>query len=243
MNIKLLYYVLVPLISFTHAKVPRKSNVIAVFSEDELSGKLPRPETVAAEIPKHLILPKSNKLKAAANNPSKHETDSSRKSAKVRIIEAEDSPIMTAQKNKKSKVKSKKRDRQIDDESFDRKSKSMTDRDEESGDDDTVEPFIVVESTPISSHFVSNISIPTASIVTVTETAKVTGENIQIAKIEATTRSESDETFTIPPQKIRQFTPKSRMNVKRASSSADRKAFDFEMILAMSFITLFIIYI
>lgn len=246
MDFVLFYYVFIPFLSIVLAKAPKKSNVIAVFSEDDLAGKLPQPETVASEIPKHLILSKSKKLKVDANNPSKQETETRQNSEKVRIIESEDNAFMTAKKLKKSKFKSKTISGRIyDDESFDKKSKSVSvnDREEESGSDENIEPFIVAESTTISSHVVSNIIIPTASIVNLAETANATGENFLIAKIDATTRVDSDETITIPPQKIRQFTPKSRMNIKRASSSANRQAFDFEIILVMSFITLFIIYI
>ena len=234
MNIISLFCLIYPLITITYGKSARKSNVIAVFSEDDLSGKLPKPEIVAAEIPKNLILPKLNKLNSAgaADIPSKH------KSAKV---ETEDNPVKTASKAKNSKTKNKRRDHlEGDSDSLDRKSKSMTDRGEEE-EDENVEQFITVESNPITGQAITNI--PTASIVTVTETyASLIGENIQVAKIEATTRSQSDETMTVSPQKIRQFTPRSRMNVKRANSSTNRYAlFDFKVILVISFITLFII--
>jgi hypothetical protein len=212
MNTSLLCFVLVSLLLFSCGKVIKKSNVIAVFSEDDLSGKLPKPEIIAAEIPEKLILKKSSKLKVAANQE----------------ITGGD-PDMT---------KIKKKVRRYVNESFDRKSKSMTEREEEG-----YEPYIVVDGTAIASQVISSTNLPTAtaSIVTVTATANVDGDIIKIAKLDATTLPQSDEVISIPPQKIRQFIPRSRMNVKRASSSANPCVlFDFKLILVISFMTLFI---
>ena len=234
--------VIFPLMSIICAKGKAKEpNVIAVFSEDDLSGKLPSPEVVAAEIPKNLILQKSKKLRATdittqdgIQTNTKNKKDNIAKS----VYKDDNQVIMTA-KNKESKDNNKKKGRSKEIEAVDRKSKSMTDLDEN---EETAEHYIVVESTPLSSRpFANGVSIPTASIVTVTETAVPT-ETVQIAKVEATTKIQSDESSTIPPQRIRQFTPRSRMNVKRANSSSCRYYFfNFKIILAITLTSLFII--
>lgn len=228
-NILSSFILIYSLTKITCAKAARKSNVIAVFSEDDLSGKLPKPESVAAEIPQKLILQESNKLKAVVSNiPVKH---------KGAYLETEDNPSIKAKQIKRSKTKFKKRDL-FDGDSLDRKSKSMNDHEEE----EAFEKFIAVERNPLASQGTTNIIIPTASIVTVTETASLLGEIIKIAEIEGITRSQSEETLTVSPQKIRQFTPRSRMNVKRANSASNQYVlFDFKSILVISIVILFII--
>lgn len=207
------------LLQFVFGKGAKKdSNVIAVFSEDELTGKLPNPESIAAEIPKNLILQKQKKLRAADLSVQSED----KVMGKREMNKNDEKLIVTEAKDKKKKNKMKKRDNLDEVGNFDdRKSKSMTDREEDTDDDDEKnDTFIVVESTPFDSQPSTQISIPTATAVKIISTEPLK-DLIQIAKIDATTTPQLIESPTIPPQKRRQFTPRNRMDVKRSNSSSN----------------------
>lgn len=179
--------------------------MIATFSEDDISDKLPSPESVASQIPKKLILKESSK--------------------KMKISKSNKNTDVVGKKKR-----SKKRDNSPEstDNSFDRKTKSMNghgDKDIDESEDElpygpdnteNTENFIVVqpieEKKPTSTQATgseSGIQTPTASIV-------------QIATIYATTKEKEQDFTSIPPkkEKVRRLIPNERMNVKRASSSS-----------------------
>ena len=181
---------------------PKGSKVIATFSEDDISDKLPSPESVAAQIPKKLILKDSSK-----NN----------------------SRISNSHQNKKLKdvqhSRRKKRFKGDPDVSFDRKSKSMIDVGDdgsyESDDetyDDASDNFIVIETVlgPAVTATITQttgIQLPTASIVNT--------DQIQAARVYPTTKEEEQGFPSNPPNRVRRLNSKGIMSgVKRANSSS-----------------------
>ena len=201
---------------FTSCSVNCKKNggskVIATFSEDDISDKLPSPESVAAQIPKKLILKESiKKLKISKSNKNPNVVDKKKRNKK-----RDSSPESTEN-------------------SFDRKTKSMNGLSEDElpyGPDNTenTENFIVVQpiedQKPTSIQATgteSGIQTPTASIV-------------QIANIYATTKAQEQDFTSIPPkkEKVRRLIPNERMNVKRARSSSSSISTN----IVLAFITL-----
>lgn len=180
------------------------SKVIATFSEDDISDKLPSPESVAAQIPKKLILKEpSKKLKISNSTQNKK-------------------PMPKDKEVKKLRHSKRKSSNENSDVSFERKSKSMNAYDDNSSDGsegeryeipDVSDNFIVVEptvdqvATPSNTQS-SGIETPTASIV-------------QIARIYATTKEKEQDFPSIPPkkEKIRRSGSNGRMHLKRANSS------------------------
>lgn len=218
-------------LQFVYGKGTAKdSNVIAIFSEDDLSGRLPNPKSIAAEIPKTLILQKQKKLRIA---------DSSDKIIGAREKKINDKKLVrTSEKDRNNKKKPKREVTDEFDNFDDRKSKSMVDREYE--DDEASDTFIVVETMPFTFQPSAQISIPTATAVSIIGT-EISRDLLQIGKIDTTTLSQRDESPKFPPQKRRQFTPRSRLNVKRANSSSDRVTlFNYKIIISILLGSIFI---
>lgn len=183
----------------------RHSKVIATFSEDDISSKLPSPESVAAQIPKNLI------LKSISQKP-----ESSHDAAK--IDKKPPSKVNGVSRNgSRKKIR-----RDAHSVPFDRKSKSMnndTDNDLDYEGDEHPENFVVVDVTAGPSLTASitqstGVPIPTASLVSVNQ--------IQIARIYGTTKEkeQEQESPTIPSKRVRKFNSNNRMNQIRANSSS-----------------------
>ena len=190
---------------FVNCKKNGGSKVIATFSEDDISDKLPSPESVAAQIPKKLILKESSKkLKISKSNKNPNAVGKKKRSKK-----RDDSPEST-------------------DNSFDRKTKLMNGHDDEDIDvsedelsfgpdnTETTENFIVVQ--PIENQAPTSIQATGTESGIQTPTASI----VQIARIYATTKEQEQDFTSIPPkkEKVRRLIPNERMNVKRASSSS-----------------------
>lgn len=233
MRVFTLLSVTLSVLQFVLGKGTKKdSNVIAVFSEDDISDKLPKPESIAAEVPKNMILQKGKKLRVA-DTSAQSDVNVTAKRKSDKKIDATERKDKNRKKNKKNKQNSDEFDNFED-----RKSKSMTNR--EDNDDEKIDTFVVVESTPFVFQPSTQMSIPTATPVSITRTED-TRDFIQIAKMEATSSPQRDESQTIPPQKRRQFTPRNRMNVKRANSSSNRvNLCDSRIIISILFTALFI---
>lgn len=200
----------------------KDSNTIAIFSEDDIAGKLPSPEQVAAEIPKNMILQKSKQVK----------------------LSGEDKPSV----GKKDDKKKRKRERKtIDDDSeHDLKSKSMNDGTDSENEDEYGEKFFLVNPSPIDAskeYSLPQIQIPTAQTINqITTTSVVPNDLFKIQKqAEATTLKSDDSEFTaLPPLRAKKLVQKSR--VKRVDSSVDYES-KTQKALSTLFAILFILII
>lgn len=180
----------------------RHSKVIATFSEDDISGELPSPESVAAQIPKNLILKSPSQKPSSSHDVAKID----KKPSRVNDV---------SRKGSRKKVR-----KDAHNVSSDRKSKSMNggiDNDSDFDEDEHPENFVVVDVTAGPSVTASTIQstgvpIPTASLVSVNQ--------VQIARIYGTTRETEQESPTIPPIRVRKFNSNNRMNQIRANSSS-----------------------
>ena len=216
--------VLICVSSLTAAKRQQKRkdkdpNTIAIFSEDDISGKLPSPESVAAQIPKKMILQKTKKLKATTDE--------------------REQPFEKKKKSKNSVLIVKKdEEEEAEDPFYGRKSKSMS---YSPGvyDENPANQFTSVEPTPIpiaiplqSSLPTDYQQIPTATIFGMSQMTQSNG--IQKFIDVTATKDEGCESTTKSRKVIE------RVRVKRASSSACKVAISIHLTI-FTFVFLLIV--
>lgn len=231
------------------AKVSKKNNnIIAVFSENDISDKLPNPEAVAAQIPKKMILKESiksgsvnlkDKLAKSTNEKAiEFSSGKSIKSDKEKMkdnkvaekIEAAESRLKNSHKTTDRKILKDKYNDSDGKEGHNRKSKSMKGQtldEDENGYDDN---YIVVETSPYVSIPLTAGSIPTATVVSATESKSA---DQQIAQIVAITNSDRYES-TIIAQRVKQFKPRNRMEAMMAISSNADVSFNVSGLLTIA---------
>ena len=180
----------------------RDSKVIATFSEDDISDKLPSPESIAAQIPKNLILKDPSNQTNIKSGKKKEKLSDSRKTTRF------------AKEGKRSRKKAAKESPEF---SIDHKSKKMNERgsssdDSEPEDNEITDQFIVVDAAvdPTTTARRTIAQGPAATV--------ISAEPIQIARIYSPSKENDHESSSIPPNKAR----RTRVNLRRAdNSSAD----------------------
>lgn len=207
--------------------VKKQSNVIATFSEDEISTELPDPKEVASSIPSNLILKKFEKSKVFGNKQRNILNASDKKAAEQKsqhVITGKAQNEVTEQA-KIQKTNNKNKLRATNDESqfINRKSKSMNDRDEY---EYLPDPYINFSEKPstsqVSAQFTTFVTITASPISNLpTKISDSKEKEFQLAQAISSSIYSITNVPTIT-QRNRKFTQISRMNMKRAESSTDQ---------------------
>lgn len=211
MNLVLIVFALYSIHAYAKT-LKTDDNIIAVFSEDEISLNLPKPDIIAAQIPKKLIL-KDDKIAKFSINESKDKLN------RDTMIDRK------AAGNKRDKLsKSKQAQKKPDDniinkrgavENHDFKSKN-TKGDENEFDDN----FIVVETNQFASITATTTNIPTATMLSSTE-ANLDKNVFKIALVNASSDSGNFKSpISVSAQKVKKFKPRTQMNSKIAVASS-----------------------
>lgn len=176
-------------------KGPQKDiNTIAVFSEDDISEKLPSPEAIAKEIPETLIDLESKKIKSISFKGNENR-----------------------KKNRNENKNKSKRNKKYSDESdHDRKSKLVKEKED---DDSISETDQVVDAEP-SITLTSTLNIlRTESVITVTETIPVEAARIQ-SYVEVTPIKNDDYEVKTPSNfRSKRFIQRKRQYQANSSSN------------------------
>lgn len=196
----------------------RDPNTIAIFSEDDIAGKLPSPKQVAANIPKKLIFQDTKKTNEVKSFNAKNKNKGKKE--------------MKHRKNHSNEVLSN-----------DRKSKSMNETEDESEFIEYEDQFHIVQPNPSNqispAPDANQIQVPTATIVTVTEAFPSAMIKIQ-NQAEATTLKNDDAEYTkIPPLRSKRFVQKG--NVKRAESSSHEITVNKILFISLAILLILII--